>query len=142
MSYTARWTEKNAVLDRIQIAAHGGGVSTDWVSLMNYHRAAVVVDVGALGNTLDVAIWQATNLAGAGAKIVAGKAITQLGAADDNSHCCIELQTEELDVDGGFDCIRVQTVNGAAGNIYGVTIYATEARFGPPSTANWDEVVG
>ncbi len=142
-TYTARFSEEWAVLDRIQIATWAGGISTDWVSMANYHRAAIVIDCGALGSTLDVAIWQATNLAGAGAKVVAGKNVTQLnGAADSNSHCLIELRTEELDVDGAFDCIRVQTISGAAGaNDYGVTIYAAPGRFPPAATTNWDEVV-
>ncbi len=141
-TYTARFTEEWAVLDRIEIAAWAGGISTHWNSLMNYHRVAVVVDVGVLGSTLDVAVWQATNVAGTGAKVVTGKALTQLAATDDDSHCVIELRTEELDVDGGFDCIRVQTESGAAGgNTYGVVIYGAPGRFPPPVTTPWDEVV-
>jgi len=138
--YTNRFTEVNIMLDALDVAAHAGGESTEWVSLANYHRAVVMVFAGNLAGTLDAAVWQATNAAGAGAKVVAGKAITQLTATDDQSKCIIELQTEELDVDGGFDHIRVQTVNGAA-NDYGVFIFGVVPRFPPGPTTGWDEIV-
>jgi hypothetical protein len=120
---------------------HNGGESTEWVSLQNYHRAFVEVITGALGGTLDVAIWQATNAAGAGAKTITGKAITQLTAADDYDKVCIELQTEELDVDGGFDHIRVQTTSSAV-NVFAVQVYGVVPRYPPGTSAGWDEIVG
>ena len=139
--YTNRFTEVNILLDALDIRSHAGGESTEWVSLQNYHRAVVMVFCGALGGTLDVALWQATNAAGAGAKVIAGKAITQLTGADDYDQVIIELQTEELDVDNGFDHIRAQTTNGAA-NVYGVYVFGVVPRFPPGTTAGWDEIVG
>jgi len=138
--YTNRFTEVNILLDALDIQSHAGGESTEWVSLQNYHRSVTMVFCGALTGTLDVALWQATNAAGAGAKVIAGKAITQLAATDDYNQVIIELKTEELDVDGGFDYIRAQTVNGAA-NIYGVFMFGTVPRFPPGTTAGWDEIV-
>jgi len=67
--------------------------------------------------TLDLAIQQATNAAGAGVvPLVPAKAITQLTqvGGDENELIIVEVRTEELDVDGGFDNIRAQvTVAGA-----------------------------
>jgi len=139
-SYTERFTETCILLDALDIASHAGGESTEWVSLQNYHRAVVMVFCGALTGTLDVALWQATNAAGAGAKVIAGKAITQLAATDDYDQCIIELKTEELDVDGGFDFIRAQSLNGAA-NIYGLYVFGFIPRFAPGTTGGWDEIV-
>jgi hypothetical protein len=138
--YTNRFTEVNVILDKMDNTGHNGGESTEWVSMANYHRAFVEVITGALGGTLDVAIWQATNAAGAGAKVVAGKAITQLTAADDYDCCGIELQTEELDSAGGFDYIRVQT-NSSAVNVFAIMVYGVVPRYPPGSTTGWDEVV-
>lgn len=139
-SYTERFTETNILLDALDVRSHAGGESTEWVAMTNYHRAVVMVFCGALTGTLDVAVWQATNAAGAGAKVVTGKAITQLAATDDYDQCIIELKTEELDVDGGFDYIRAQTNNGAA-NVYGVYVFGCIPRFAPGTTGGWDEIV-
>jgi len=138
--YTNRFTEVNILLDALDIRSHAGVEATEWVSLANYHRAVVMVFCGALTGTLDVAVWQATNAAGAGAKAVTGKAITQLAATDDYEQVIIELQTEELDADGSFDYIRAQCTNGAA-NVFGCYVFGVVPRYPPGSTAGWDEIV-
>jgi hypothetical protein len=138
--YTNRFTEVNILLDALDVASHAGGESTEWVSLQNYHRCVVMIFTGGMAGTLDVALWQATNAAGAGAKVIAGKAITQLAGTDDQSACIIELQTEEMDVDGGFDFIRAQSVNGAA-NDYGIFVFGITPRYPPGPTTGWDEIV-
>ena len=140
-SYTSRFTEVHKLLGHIDAGSHAGGVSTAWASMRDYHRGVALVLCGTLAGTLDVAIWQATDAAGTSAKLVTGKTITQLnGAGDSDSHCAIEIRTEELDVDGGFDYIRVQTVNSVA-NIYGIYLFGIVGRFNPVGTTEWDEVV-
>ena len=138
--YTNRFTEVNILLDKLDNASHAGGESTEWVSYQNYHRGVAMVITGGMAGTLDVALWQATNAAGAGAKVIAGKAITQLAGTDDQSECIIEFQTEELDVDGGFDFVRAQSVNGAA-NTYCILMFGITPRFPPGPTTGWDEIV-
>lgn len=138
--YTNRFSEVNILLDILDINQYNGGVSGNWVSMQNYHRGVVMITTGNLAGTLDVALWQATNAAGAGAKIVTGKAITQLTATDDRSQCLIEFQTEELDVDGGFDFVRFQTTSSAANDVC-CLLFGIVPRYPPGSTANWDEVV-
>jgi len=143
MSYTCEFTEVHKVLDRIPPSnVHAGGVSTVWMCVKDYHRVFVFLGCGNMANPLDLAVWQATNAAGAGAKIVTGKTITQLTGADDNEMVGIELRTEELDVNGGFDYIRVQTLNGGAGNnTYEVIVFGIVTRFAPVGTTEFDEVV-
>jgi len=141
-SYTERFTEVNELLARLPPLTYAGGVSTPWFAVNDFHRVIVIVSAGTLTGTLDAAVFQATNIAGAGAKIVAGKAITQLQATDDQDICGIEIRTEELDVDGGFDCLRVQTNNGAqATNVYEVIVFGLIPRYAEVGTTEWDEVV-
>lgn len=142
MSYTARFTEVNELLARLAPLTYAGGVSTPWFAVNDYHRVVVIVSAGTLAGTLDVAVFQATNVAGTGAKIVTGKAITQLAGTDDEVICAIEIRTEELDVDGGFDCLRVQTTNAdQASNVYEVLVFGFEPRYAAVGTTEWDEVV-
>jgi len=124
--------------------SHAAAVYTSaYVSLANYHRAWLVLDVGDMvaTSTLDVVIRQATTTAGAGVKAITGKAITQLTAAggDGNDLVCIELRTEELDVTGGFDCVCVRVTVGTAAVEYGYILYGCITRFEPVPTANWTE---
>ena len=140
MSYTERFSEVHELLGRLAPLTYNGGVSTNWMAVNDYHRVAVIVSAGTLTGTLDVAVFQATNLAGASAKIVAGKAITQLAATEDEEIAIIELRTEELDVDGGFDCIRVQTTSSAV-NVFEVLVFGIVGRYLPVGTTEFDEVV-
>lgn len=141
MSYTNRWTEVTNPLAELHPAAVVAASYTSYVSLANYHRAVVVMHMGAMAGTQDLALYQATDTSGTGAKAITSKSITQLTATDDNSRVAIELQTEELDVDGGFDCIAaLQTPGGT--NTLELTIYGIIPRFPPAPTTNWDEVVG
>lgn len=147
MSYTNRISEElyplatHYPLQR-QVATH----VSDWVSLRDYHRAWLKLDVGVMGalGTVDAGLQQATDITGTGAKAIAGKTITQLTQAggDDNSQVCIELQTEELDVDNGFDCVRFYVVVGVQESNYNATLYGAYPRFKPVPTTNWDEIVG
>ena len=140
MSYTEQFTEVHELLGRLPPLTYNGGVSTDWMAVNDYHRVVVIVSAGTLLGTLDVAVFQATDPAGSGAKVISGKAITQLAATDDNAICAIEIRTEELDVDGGFDCIRVQTTSSAA-NVFSVIVLGVVSRYNPVGVTEWDEVV-
>ena len=144
--YTARFTELNEIIAGLYpankaIAAH----NTAWTSMANHQRAIYLVRVGALASaaTLDFKLQQATAAAGTGAKDISGKSVTQLTQAggDGSETVAIELRTEELDVDGGFDYIRgVLTI---AGN----TVYCEvipikfAANYPPVSTSAVAEIV-
>lgn len=144
--YTSRFSELHYPLasdyaDSFAIGTH----TSAYVSLMNYHRTVIVINVGdiAAGGALDARLLQATTTAGAGAKAITGKAITQLTQAggDGDDIVCIELQTEELDVTNAFDCIALElTVTSGAVELSYI-IYGIEPRFPPTGTTNWAEVV-
>jgi hypothetical protein len=139
--YTERFSEMVQFLAAIGLGAHVGGNSTAWVHMQNYHRAVALIWVGNAAGTVDGTLYQATDEHGTGAKAVTGKSITQLTATDDNSLVLIELRTEELDVVGGFDWIRLSCESSNVSTIYGAALLGFIPRFKPVSTALLAEVV-
>lgn len=146
MAYTERFTEKNALLAvhyplTRQVATH----VSDWVLMENYHRAFFELLLGAMGTnaTVDADLQQASSATGTGAKAISGKSITQLTQAgtDNNSPVGIELRTEELDVNGGFEYVRFRVTIAVADCAYSATLRGHEPRYAPVSTAIYDEVV-
>lgn len=146
MSYTERFSEVHYPLVFEHADSQTAGThNSSYASLANYHRAVLVLDVGDMqsGATLDAGIQQATDTSGTGVKAISGKTITQLKQASGhgNDLVCIELQTEELDVDGGFDCVRFYVTVATAAVEYSAILYGLEPRFPPTATTNWHEVV-
>jgi hypothetical protein len=139
--YTERFTEAHALLGTIAIAAHVGGNSTAWIHLQNYHRVVGILFCGNVAGTVDAAFYQATDEHGTGVKAVTGKSITQLGATDDDALCAIELRTEELDVVGGFDWVRLSCESSNVSTVYGAAVLGVVDRFAPADTTAWTEVV-
>jgi hypothetical protein len=93
--------------------------------------------------TLDAKLQQASAAAGTGAKDITDKAITQLTQAgsDGNSLVGIELRTEELDVNGGFEYVRFSVTIAVADCAYAATLFGVEPRYAAVSTTAYDEVV-
>ena len=145
MAYTARFSETWYPLAVIHADSLSGEQNSGYVSLANYHRAVILIDVGDMvaSATLDCQIEQATTTAGASPKDITGKAITQLTQAggDSDQLICIEVTTEELDVDNGFDCINVEMTGAAAATEYSVWVLGDCSRYKPVPTTNWEEIV-
>ena len=142
--YTSKVYEKMAPLAYLHPANRSTAQATGWVSLRDYHRAWVVLNVGviAAGTTLDLSLQQATDTAGTGAKaLVPAKSITQLTDSDDNCLVCIELQTSELDENNSFDCIRAVLTTAVSTAYSSLMVYGVEPRFLPVPTTNWQETV-
>jgi hypothetical protein len=126
-----------------QVATH---VSA-YVNLEEYHRAWLFLHVGDMGAnaTLDAGIQQAQDATGTGVKAITGKTITQLtqaGGDGTDDLLCIELQTEELDVDNGFEFVRFYVTIAVADCDYSAALFGTISRFKPVATTNWAEIVG
>lgn len=144
--YTELFSEVTSLLiSENNPALPAGTYDTGWVSLAQYHRAVAVlnvVDMGA-GSTLDFSIRQATDTAGTGAKAIAGKAATQLTQAggDVDSDVAIELQTEELDVAAGFDCVNLRLVVAVDIIVASYRLYGRVPRYAPTGTTAWTEVI-
>ena len=140
MSYTQRWSEDNAILERMEPGGYNGTYNTAYVSVKDYHRVTVVLECGTLGGAVNMQLYQATDTAGTGAKIIAGKAITELTAADDNAIVIVELRTEELDVDNGFDCVMASIVPFGM-NYMSALVIGHQSRFKPVPATGIDEIV-
>ena len=126
------------------------GVSTevsDWVDASQFHQILAIVMAGTLGSsaTIDGKIRQATSAAGAGAKDIAGAAITQMTkSAGDDKQALISLNTDALDIAGGFRYVALSMTIGGAPADAGGLIVGLAPRVGPASDndlASVDEIV-
>jgi hypothetical protein len=134
-----------AILATIDPASQSAGsATTGWVSVANHHGLLAVVQTGVLGTlaTVDAKLQQATDSTGAGAKDVAGRAITQIvKATGDNKQALINLKPEELDTINGFGFVRVALTVGVAASITGAQLLGVNPRFAPADAANQAAVV-
>lgn len=143
----------------------GGQNDGDWVSLKNYNHCAVIFikEPGAVGEGPILTFEQATAVAGTGAKalpipdgvyvksgadlfaigqftkVAASTSNTyNLSAAGDNQNLIVvEFNASDLDVEGGFDCLRLKIADtGATAGQLGAALYLLSGpRHTPPPSA-------
>lgn len=121
-----------AVKDPVSQAA--ATVTSGWLSMANVQAILAVIQTGVLGTaaTVDAKLRQATSSAGAGAKDITGKAITQLVKADnDNDQVMINCRSDELDVDGGFTHVELSITVGTAASIISAAVWGFYPRYQP-----------
>jgi hypothetical protein len=145
MFTNSKASEMLAILATIDPASQSAGLATTgWVSVANHHGLLAVVQTGVLGTlaTVDAKLQQATDSTGAGAKDVAGRAITQIvKATGDNKQALINLKPEDLDTVNGFGFVRVALTVGVAASITGAQLLGVNPRFAPADVANQAAVV-
>jgi len=145
MFTNSKASEMIAILATIDPASQSAGsATTGWVSVANHHGLLAVVQTGVLGTlaTVDAKLQQATDSTGAGAKDVAGRAITQIvKATGDNKQALINLKPEELDTLNGFGFIRVALTVGVAASITGAQLLGVNPRYAPADSQNQAAVV-
>jgi hypothetical protein len=146
MDFTQRFSEVCEVL--AHEPADNFGISTQvsaWLLMENFHRALLLVSVGdmAAAATLDISITQASDGTGTGAKAITGKAATQLTQAggDGNDLVMIELRSEELDGNNGFEYIRANLAIAGNSVELAYVVLGLVPRYPPVSTTNVTEVV-
>jgi hypothetical protein len=142
MPYTERFSEVHDVLGRINPASYTSEQNTGYVHMQNYHRAAIVIHAGVLGQNVDIDIEQAQNTAGLNAKTfdAGSKDILLTATTDNNTVSIIEIKSSEFDVNGAFDCLNVEATPVTSAAIFGLIIYGTETRFAPVPTTNVDTI--
>lgn len=137
MTSTRIPSDRFALVAKIDPDAHGvGAVSSGWVDASDFHKYLAVFNAGVLGAsaTLDGKIEQAQDNTGTGAKDVTGKAITQLvKASNDSDSAMINLNMDELDVNNGFNHIRITMTIGAATSDADAELWGMDARQEPAS---------
>ena len=145
MFTNSKASEMLAILATVDPASQSAGTATTgWVSVANHHGLLAVVQTGVLGTlaTVDAKLQQATDSTGAGAKDVAGRAITQIvKATGDNKQALINLKPEDLDTVNGFGFVRVALTVGVAASISGAQLLGVNPRFAPADAGNQAAVV-
>ncbi|HRF71752.1 MAG TPA: hypothetical protein PL117_03190 [Accumulibacter sp.] len=135
---TFRPSEKAAILAAIAPISQGvGTANSGWIPVTTFRKIMAMILTGVLGAsaTVDAKLQQATSAAGAGAKDVTGKAITQLtkAAADDGKQVIIDLDAAELDIAGGFAYVQLSITVGTAASLVGAVLLGFDGRYEPAS---------
>lgn len=153
------FAENFKIVEALPPAADAAGRGGDWISLKGANSVSVVVSV-TQGNAavVPITIEQATTVGGAGGKPIT-KAVPiwsnlDTAASDTlvkrtsavsystdagvkNKQVVFHIDPATLDIQGGFDCIRVVTAASNAGNITQAT-YIIESRYGTGQSAITD----
>lgn len=142
-------SQRVSVVDVINPQSATAVQTSGWIDATKFHNYMAVLLVGAIGAsaTVDAKIEQATSNAGAGAKDVAGRAITQLTKAgtDDNKQVLINLKQEDLDFNGGFKFFRVSMTPATAACLISAAVLGFDPRYDfatDNDATTVDEVVG
>lgn len=156
--------EVNICAGFVPVDMAAGANSGDWVSLKNYRHVSIVLfkAAGAVGEPAVITVQQATDVAGTGAKALnftrvdhksgadiftvgAYTKVTQAaantysavgGAGNTQAIVQIDFNAEDLDADGGFDCIRATIADPGATAQLGALFYIlTGPRYTPMQSA-------
>ncbi len=128
-------SEQAAVVATIDPANQNNSTQvSDWVDLRKFHQVLFVLLLGAVDAAITAKLREATDSSGTGAQDLTGKAMTALGASDDNKQVVFNLKAEELSVNSGYThaALSVTIANGAT-NILGALALGMHPRFGPAS---------
>lgn len=140
MSLNVKPTEQVAILAGLNPASQAAGTANSgWVLMSQFQKLLALVQVGVFGAsaTVDAKLQQATSSGGAGAKDITGKALTQLLAAGGNNvQAEINLDAQELDVNGGFEYVQLSITVGTAATVIGGALIGFGARLAPASDFN------
>lgn len=149
--YTEQFTEVHDVLATIPpLAANaaGGVHNSGYVSMADYHRAFIWLDLGeaAAGATIDVTLTQATSAAGAGAvALLTPAAVTknpaQLTVVDAGGHVGIEIRSEELDVTNRYVFIQASVLVTGDSYYYDLVIFGIVSRYEAVGVTDFVQVV-
>ena len=140
MNPNLKFPEGHAILATLDPVSQGAAtVTTGWVSMANIHQLVALIQTGVLGAsaTVDAKLRQATSAAGAGAKDITGKAITQIvKASGDNKQATIEVRDTELDVNNGFSFVQLSLTVGTAASLVSAVLLGFKPVYVPASASN------
>lgn len=140
--FTERFSEVWYPLGKINPASYNSEQNTGYVSVRDYHRVAIVIHAGVLGQNVDVDIEAAQDTSGTGPGSFASgsKDITLTATTDNNTVSVIEIRGEEFDIAGGDDCINLEMTPAGSSSIFGAIIYGGVPRYAPVPTTNYDTI--
>jgi len=140
-----------------------GANDGDWVSLKHYNHCSVIVfkGAGSVTEAPTITMEQATAVAGTNAKALtftridkkqsqdlftsgqftkvtqtAAATFTETSLGTDAAIIVIDFNAEDLDVEGGFDCLRARIADvGTTAQVGAVLYLLSGSRYGPPQSA-------
>jgi hypothetical protein len=125
---------EDSILSILETADIGGtNASTSWVSMRDFDRVMALVEIGTWNGTDDLdecRLQQATDSSGTSAKDLTsdesgGNYDTDNPVDADGNQVLLEARAEDLDVDGGFNHVRLYVAeagNSGTDNVTGVLI--------------------
>ena len=120
-----------AVISPVDI--NGGAVTGDYIHMKNYDGVCYVCEAGALAANLVITVNQCTQDADGGTDAKAmtnAKATTFTNGTDEDTVRVIQIDVaQDMDVDGGFEWLRVQTNAAASPTLGSVTALCYRARW-------------
>jgi hypothetical protein len=141
-------SQRVAVVAAVNPVSSSSVVTSGWVDMAGWYAMMAIISAGALGAsaTVDAKLEQATSAAGAGAKVVTGKTITQLTKAgtDDNKQVIINLKQTDLDFANDFQFVRLSITPATAACLVSGVLLGLDPRYGPASdfdATTVDEIV-
>jgi hypothetical protein len=130
------FAEQNAILVSVLGTANSTPLVSSYVSAKHCGEVTAIVHLGDMASeTIDIALFQASDSGGTGAKNL--KAATQIAAHasnNDSKQVVITARADEFDVDNGFEHVAVRVVTGGAtgGTVFG-TVIGSDLRYQPAS---------
>jgi len=146
MNLNAIGSEIAAVVGVIDPDAYAAStVTTGWVKASDFQQLMAIIQAGTLGAsaTLDAKIEQASDSGGTGAKDLTGSDITQLtqaGTDDSDKQAVINFRADDLDIQNGFEYVRVSMTIGIATSDAGAVLFGMNARTGVASDSDASSV--
>lgn len=138
------------VSSNVPVDIANGAVTGDYVSMKGYGNLAVILHFGAVGTGVAITMKQATDVSNslsdekalAYTKIYANAGLTTdtltetavsgnsyTFGNDPNQLYVIEVRAEDLDINNGFDCARVNIASGAGTTICGIIYVLYNPRY-------------
>ena len=126
-----KFSEDFDLLDVINPQSTSTQVNGTWVSVRDYPRFIAKCNIGAIASTGTFTFQIRHAVDGSGTSAKALKASAALADTDDNEQLWLEVRAEELDVDGGFDYVRIEAVAATAASIISAELLGYGARYAP-----------
>jgi hypothetical protein len=124
-----------------------GSATSGWIDIGEAHRILALIMIGAIPSgspaaTVDAKLQQATSSGGANAKDITGAAIVQhVYASGTDKQALINVASEQLDVNGGFNYVQLSiTVGGATTPIAGLVLNTTPRDLAVPQAASVTQI--
>lgn len=134
----------------VPIDMQAGANTGDWVSLKGYERCSIILfkAAGTAGDDPTITVQQASDVSGTGAKALnftrlhikqgtltsvgtytettqtAANTYTNDTLAESQAIIVIDIKGEDLDVDNGFDCVRLTVADVGSNAQLGCALYA------------------